>query len=161
MLTIPPVVRPYSAANELWITWYSATASCEKVERTDPTAGSLLSSPSTRMLFDLGLWPLIDSPDVEAAPVCGPRSAVTPGVVNAKSRKLRWLIGRWRIFASSIVLESWVEAGSIRPLWAAIVMDSWTRSISNPIVSGVEAPRTTRTPSTVAVRKPFLDTDRR
>ena len=51
MLTIPPVMRPYSDEKGLWMTWNSWTASCEKVERTEPTASSLLSIPSTTTLL--------------------------------------------------------------------------------------------------------------
>jgi hypothetical protein len=83
-------------------------ASWLKVARTAPTMGSLLSRPSTMMLFDRARCPPNDSPEVAEAPCCGVRSLVTPGVMIEKLRKLRRLMGSpsicdWLTTAETVV----------------------------------------------------------
>ena len=72
-------------------------ASWLKIARTEPTMGSLLSRPSTMMLFERARWPPNDRPEVAEAPCCGVRSVVTPGVMTEKLMKLRPLMGRLSI----------------------------------------------------------------
>ena len=78
-------------------TWNSRTASWLKVARTAPTMGSLLSSPSTMMLFERARWPVKERPEVADAPCCGVLSRLTPGVMTEKLMKLRPLMGRFSI----------------------------------------------------------------
>ena len=94
MLTTPPEALPNSAENELVSTWNSRTASWLNVARTLPTMESLLSSPSTVMLFERARWPANERPEVPDAPCCGVRSVATPGVSSEKLMKIaRPLIG--------------------------------------------------------------------
>ena len=74
-------------------TWNSRTASWLNVARTLPSVMSLLSRPSTVMLFDRARWPANVSPDVADAPCCGVWSTVTPGVMIENEMKFRPLIG--------------------------------------------------------------------
>ena len=80
-LTIAPDEMPYSA--EYWFasTTYSRTASSEKPPRDDETIVSSLLTPSTRYELLRLSWPAVLTPP--------PPTPVTPGVMLARSRKLR------------------------------------------------------------------------
>ena len=105
MFTTPPEALPNSAEYELVSTWNSRTASWLKVARTAPTVASLLSSPSTVMLFERARWPAKVRPEVADAPCCGVRSVVTPGVMTENEMKLRPLIGRLSICCCETTLR--------------------------------------------------------
>src|SRR5512139_2065257 len=94
MFTTPPEALPNSAGYELAITWNSCTASWLNVARTELVLLSLLSRPSTVMLFDRARCPAKVRPEVDAAPCWGVRSVLTPGVRVENDRKLRPFVGR-------------------------------------------------------------------
>src|SRR3954454_24906851 len=80
-LTIAPDETPYSAANWFASTTYSRTASSEKPPRELDTSVLSLLTPSIRKELLRLSWP-----DVLTPP---PPTPVTPGVMFARSRKLR------------------------------------------------------------------------
>ena len=102
-LTKPPLQRPNSALAPSATTTTSFTASRLKVKagrwppRCSPKNGLLKSAPSTEMLLWMPFWPLM----VSSSP-SGPCTMVTPGVSMVKSRKLRPLLGRPFMAASSM-----------------------------------------------------------
>src|SRR5689334_24194450 len=60
MIRRPPrsTLFPYTTLFRSFVrTWNSCTASWLNVERTAPTIGSLLSTPSTMTLFERARWP--------------------------------------------------------------------------------------------------------
>ena len=104
---------------------------------------------------------MIEIPDVGKAPDCGPRPTVTPGVVSANSRKLRWLMGRFRIFASPTVLESSVDDLSMRAVSAVTRTASATLEGSRRSSRVVVAPTDRRTFGANAARKPGREAETR
>ena len=135
-------------------TWNSRTASWLKVARTAPTTGSLLSSPSTMMLFDRARWPVKDRPDVAEAPCCGVRSVVTPGVMTEKLMKLRPLIGRFWTCSWPTTVESAVWPASTTRVSAPTMMPSSTAATFMVSSSRADSPSTSTRPSRRRVAKP-------
>ncbi len=115
MFSAPPAARPYSAEKPLATTTNSWMASWLKVVRVEPTDTSLLSRPSTMMLFTRGFWPRKESLEPAAAPpplLVGLLSWATSGVVRLKLVKSRRLIGRFVIWFVSMVFDTCVRVGS-------------------------------------------------
>ena len=116
---------PNSAENEFVSTWNSRTASWLKTARTEPTMGSLLSSPSTMMLLERARWPANERPEVADAPCCGVWSVVTPGVITEKLMKLRPLMGRLSICCWPTTEATAVFSTSTVALSATVISSTW------------------------------------
>ena len=86
---------------------------------------SLLSRPSTVMLFERARCPAKVSPTSPEAPCCGVRSVATPDASSENPMKLRPLMGSRSICSCEMTLETTVLSESTTGESTATVIDSW------------------------------------
>ncbi len=135
-------------------TWNSRTASWLNTARTLPTVASLLSRPSTVMLFDRARWPANVRPEVADAPCCGVRSVVTPGVMIENEMKLRPLIGRLAICCWETTVATEVFCVSTSDACPSTVTCSVVPASFSVTSRSTRAPSVRIRPSRVSVAKP-------